>query len=140
MGKPAFTLAVLGSNSAAWPTDTTGSGFRPRGYVLDGEDQPAFKYDIHGARVLDAPKVTADGQGLERTITVDGAPAGLVARIVSGSSIEQAGNGMYLVDGKSYFLRLNDGGGANPQIRDGAGGTKELVIPVKNKLTYTILY
>lgn len=137
-GKPMFTLAAF-ADANEWPTDTASSGFRPRGYVLDGEDQPTFRYDIYGAKVQDAIKVTADGQGLQRTITVENAPATMKARLAAGNSIEAAGNGLYLVDGKAYYLRVDDAAGQNPVIRNNGGG-KELVVPVRGKLTYTILY
>lgn len=138
-GKPQFTLAALANPSAPWPADTAGSSFRTRGYSLDGEDQPTFKYEIFGAKVQDALRVTPDGQGLQRTLTVDGGAAPLFARLAAGNSIESAGNGLYLIDGKSYYLRIEDAAGSAPVVRDAAGG-KELVVLVKGKLSYTILY
>lgn len=139
-GKPQFSLAMLTGNGAAWPADTVGSGYRPRGYALDAEDQPTFRYDIYGAKVQDAIKVAADGQGLQRTITVEGAPANLYARLLSGKKIEPAGNGLYLVDDKSYYLRLDNAGGAAAAIRNNTEGGEELLLPLKASITYTLLY
>ncbi|OLY91607.1 protein of unknown function [Cnuella takakiae] len=136
-GKPAFTLAAL--TGTDWPADTVGSAFRPKGYVLDADDQPTFRYEIFGGKVQDAFRVTADGQGLTRTITVENTPANLHARLATGNNIEQAGNNLYLVDGKAYYLRIDDAGGAAAAIRNNSNG-KELIVPVKGKLTYTILY
>ncbi|WP_132052809.1 family 16 glycoside hydrolase [Pseudocnuella soli] len=136
-GKPAFSVAVLTNNTAAWPDDTTGSSFRTRGYVLDADDQPTFKYDMAGAKIQDALKVAADGQGLQRTITAEGAPANMYVRLAAAANIEPAGKGMYLVDGKAYYLRIDGADGV--QLRDAAGG-KELVAPLKGTVSYTILY
>jgi hypothetical protein len=45
---------------------------------------------------------------------------------------------MYLIDGQEY-IRIDDLGGAKPTIRESAGG-QELIVPVKGKLTYSILF
>jgi len=139
-GMPKFALAVLNGTTTAWPADTAGSSFRTKGYALDSEDRPSFRYEIYGAKVTDALKVSEDGQGLQRTIAVEGAPANLYARLASGKKIESLDNGLYLVDDKAYYLRIDDVDGAAAAIRNNTEGGEELLIPVKNKITYTLLY
>ncbi len=41
-GKPALTVERLTDVNAAWAGDTTGTSYRPNGYVLDEKDRPTF--------------------------------------------------------------------------------------------------
>jgi len=140
-GKPIFTLAKTASPAGGWVTDSTGTGYRPKGYILDNQDQPTFRYYIYGAMVLDAIRVLDNGQGLHRELTIQNPAAGeLFARLAEGSNIEEDKvNGGYLVDGKSYYLRLDDAKSTKPMVRS-TNGRQELVVPVRGKLGYTILF
>ncbi|MDQ3290940.1 MAG: DUF1080 domain-containing protein [Bacteroidota bacterium] len=140
-GQPVFALAKLGSAQAAWVADSAGTGYRPKGYTLDENDQPTFKYRMYGATVSDAIRVLDNGQGIHREITVQNPVGGeLYARLAEGASIEEdKSNGAYLVDGKAYYLRLDDAKGTKPVVRD-ANGRKELVVPVRGKVGYSILF
>ncbi|CAA9216653.1 MAG: probable cytochrome oxidase (cbb3-type) [uncultured Adhaeribacter sp.] len=139
-GAPVFALAKLASAQAAWVADSAGTSFRPKGYTLDENEQPTFQYKIYGATVSDAIRVLDNGQGLHRELTVQN-PAGgeLYARLAEGTTIEEKA-GMYLVDGKSYYLRLDDAKNVKPVVRGGANGRQELVVPVRGKVGYTILF
>lgn len=139
LGKPAFTLAKLASPQAAWLTDTTGTGYRPKGYVLDDKDLPTFRYILYGAAVKDAVRVLPDGRGVRRELNVETPVAGLYAKLAEGRTIESPSKDLYIIDGRSYYLQLEDGGGEQPLVRD-AGELKELIIPVHSKLSYSILF
>lgn len=139
LGKPAFTLAKLSSPDAAWITDSTGTGYRPKGYVLDEQDRPAFRYLVYGAAVTDVIKVLEDGHGLRRELTVENPAEGLYAKLAEGSVIEAQPGGLYIVDGRSYYLQLEDAKGLKPVVRE-SGGRQELIVPVKGKLAYSILF
>ncbi len=138
MGTPMLFLAKLPSGQANWTTDTTGTGYRPKGYVLDNNDRPTFRYQTYGSSVDDKIRVLEQGQGLQRELTVTNPAGDLYARLASGSTISAMDNNMYLIDGQEY-IRIDDLGGAKPTIRDSAGG-QELIVPVKGKLTYSILF
>lgn len=139
LGRPAFTLARLASNQAAWPSDTAGTGFRPKGYVLDNTDQPTFTYLLGGATVSDAIRVMDNGHGIRRELTVQNPSGGMYALLAAGDTIESLSKDTYLVDGKSYYVRMEDAGGEKPFIRE-SGGRKELLVPVRGKLSYSILF
>jgi hypothetical protein len=139
LGKPAFTLGRLSAPQAAWVKDTIGTGYRPKGYVLDDSDRPTFRYLLYGSAVTDAIRVMDNGHGVHREITVTQPAADLYAKLAEGREIEALPNDMYLIDGRSYYLRLEDTGGAKPVVRD-AGSGKELIIPVKGTLRYAILF
>jgi len=138
-GKPAFELAKLSTPDAAWITDSTGTSYRPKGYVLDEKDRPAFRYFIYGSAVTDAIKVMDDGHGLRRELSVENPAEGLYAKLAEGKNIELQADGMYVVDGRSYYLQVDDAGGAKPVIRQ-SNGQQELIVPVKGKLAYSILF
>ncbi|AQG80636.1 3-keto-disaccharide hydrolase [Spirosoma montaniterrae] len=138
MGTPLLFLTRLASPLTNWLADTTGSGFRPRGYVLDSEDRPTFRYESHGASVEDKIRVLNEGQGLQREVTIANAPADLYARLASGVTINAMENGMYLIDGEQY-VRVDDLGGAKPTVRT-VGNRQELIVPVKGKVVYSILF
>ncbi|MGA0559120.1 family 16 glycoside hydrolase [Larkinella sp. VNQ87] len=139
LGTPMLGLAKLASPQAAWVSDTTGTGFRTRGYVLDESDRPTFRYQVYGATVSDAIRVLENGQGVRREMTVQNPSADLYARLAEGATIAALENGMYLVDGKAYYVRVDDAGGATPAVRK-VGDRQELIVPVKGKLSYSILF
>jgi hypothetical protein len=136
-GRPALMLSPMNGDQT-WPTDTTGSHFRPKGYSLDEQDRPTFRYMTYGAMVDDQLRVLENGQGFRREITVQNTATPLFARLMSGNSIKPLENGLYVVDGQTY-LRLDDLAGASPAIRT-VGGKQELIVPVKSKLVYSILF
>lgn len=138
-GKPQLALARLASPQAPWPTDTTGSGFRPKGYQLDDQDRPTFRYMIASTTVEDQLQALPDGHGIRRQLTVAQPGTGLYARLASGTSIEQMPNNTYLIDGKTYMIQLADAVGSQPIVRT-SNGMQELLVPVSGKLTYSILF
>lgn len=138
-GNPMLTIEKLASPETAWVTDTIGSAYIPKGYKLNKSDVPTFLYQVYGSLIEDAITVIENGQGIRRQLTVQNPSGTYYARLAGASSIEEASGGMYLVDGKSYYIRIDDAGGAKPLIRDN-GSRKELIVPVQNKLTYSILF
>ncbi len=137
-GRPALVLAPLASDQTAWPTDTTGSQFRPRGYALDEQDRPTFRYQVYGATVQDQTRVLDNALGFRREITVENATMPLFARLMTANTIKPLENGLYMIDGQTY-LRIDSVDGAVPNVRT-VGGKQELIVPVKSKLTYSILF
>lgn len=138
-GKPVQALARLSTPQAAWITDTTGTSYRPKGYMIDDQGRPAFRYQNYGSLVTDLTKVMENGRGISREIRVDVPSKDLYFRLAEASSIEEISNGMYLIDGQSYYLRLDETGGSKPILR-ALNGRKELIIPVGATLSYSILF
>ncbi len=137
--KPVLTLAKLSGGQGSWTADTASTGYRPKGYTLDANDRPIFVYNIYGSKVTDNIQVADNGQGIRREISVENPGTDLYARIADGTSIIETGKGMYDIDGKSYFLRLDNSADAKASVRD-TNGRKELIVPVKGKLSYSILF
>jgi hypothetical protein len=139
LGKPTVTLQTLNSAGAAWLSDTVGTGYRPKGYVLDGSDRPTFRYQIYNATVNDVTRVMDNNQGLRREITIDKPVVNLYVQLAEADKIETSADNLYLINDKSYYLRVEDSGGGKPIVRD-ANGRKQLLIPIQNKISYSILF
>ncbi|RFZ85730.1 DUF1080 domain-containing protein [Mucilaginibacter terrenus] len=137
-GKAVPAIAKLTTADATWPADTAGTAYRPKGYVLDADGRPTFKYQLYGASVADASTVITGGQGLQRTVAVNGSIPGAMFHLAQGNKIEQLKNGWYEVDDQ-YYIRLDDAAGEKAAIRS-VGGMQELLIPIKQKLTYSIIF
>lgn len=131
-------VAQLTTAQTPWPTDSTGTGFRTRGYVMDDEDRPIFKYNIFGSQVTDAVKIADNGKKLNRTITIDQSVPNLYILLARSKAIEEVAKGLYLIDGQSYYLELDEVSD-KPLIRD-LNGQKELVVLLGSKLNYFISF
>ena len=138
LGKPVPNIAKLLKADAVWAADTTGTGYKPKGYVLDSVGRPVFKYLLYGSIVNDASTVMPGGQGLHREVSIQTPVVGLFLRMAQGNKIEMLKPGLYTIDDK-YYIRVNDTGNEKPTIRS-AGEMQELIVPVKQKLTYSIIF
>lgn len=138
-GKPMQSIARLENAQANWPADTTGTSYRPKGYVMDVQGRPMFKYIIHGSSISDFTSVMADGSGLTRELKIENPSNELFYRLANASSIVEISPGLYLIDDQSYYLRLDNVNGAKAFLRD-QNGRKELVIPAGTGLSYSILF
>lgn len=127
-------LNVLSSATAAW--GDLDASYRPRGYELDEAGQPTFKYDYAGVNVSDKTTPSEDGKMFKREITVKGSTANLYARLAVAKNITKASDGLFIIGENSYYIKVVEG---TPSIRESAG-MKELVAPVGEKITYSIIW
>lgn len=135
LSKPVLTVAPLGSAEASWNNDTT--QFRPKGYRMNADNQPTFRYLMNGVMVNDEIRVADAGKGLRRELSVEQAADNLYVRLAEGNSIEAMEGGMYAVDDKAYYLQVE--GETKPVVRE-VNGKQELIMPLRDKLTYSILF
>jgi len=134
----AFGLAKLTSDGAEWVSDTTGTGFKPKGYkVLSQPNHLAYNYEIHGASVEDEVEILSNGQGLKRKIQVNGGGDDLFIRLAHGDTISELDGGWYLIDDKSFYLQMD--GGMKPVLRN-VGGKAELIVPASSNISYSLLF
>lgn len=127
------SLLLSKNGTQTWPSDTVGSGYRPLGYDLDENDLPTFKYLLKGTKVEDKIRIV-DSKMLSREISISN-PENLIARIAEGEKVEKAADGLYAVDNKSYFIKIENASEVN--IRGG----KELVVsPKDSKIIYSIIF
>ena len=105
-------LALLGSIDAPWPTKSAREqGYKFRGYQLDKDGQPTFRYQIGSVNISDKPTFTnADGKrSLERRfeITLDSSsPEGLLVWRLASGNIKAIGDGKYRID-DAYDLSVD---------------------------------
>lgn len=125
------------SGQSAWVTDTTGSSYRPKGYTVDAEDLPTFQYLAYGAQVTDRT-VVVDDKYLERDVKLSTPVKGLMARLAEGWAIEKVAEGLYAVNGRSYYIQLSDKA-VQPVLRE-INGRKELLVPAEKEVRYGILF
>ncbi len=131
-------VPLLAKTTGTWPSDTTGSRYRPKGYELDADDVPTFLYEAYGTTVSDKTSVV-DGKYFTREIKTAQPVSGLMARLAEGKSIEKISDGLYAVDNKDYYVQL-PAGSATPEIKK-ANGSAALMVPVdKGGLKYSILF
>jgi hypothetical protein len=139
LGKPVPAIEKLNTAQAVWAQDTAGTGFKPKGYVLNAAGQPTFRYIIYGSPVNDATTVMANGKGIHREIILQKQVDSLFMHLATGNHIEMLSDGSYAIDDKSYYIRIDDAGENKPVIRE-ASGKQELIIPIQKKLTYSIIF
>jgi hypothetical protein len=125
------------SGQSTWAMDTTGSGYRPRGYELDANDVPTFKYEAFGSVVTDRTAVVAD-KYFSREVKLSKPIKGLMARLAEGNLIEKISDGLYAVDGKEYYIQLASG--TSPMVRTVNGHQELLVSMDKGTLNYSIMF
>lgn len=138
-GKPSQALTRLANLQSAWESDTLGTGYRPKGYVIDEQGRPSFRYLKYGSSITDKIQVLENGRGISRSISLNNTVNGLYFRLAEGETIEERPDGLYLIDNQSYYLKLDDAAGSKAIIRD-QNGRKELLIPIVKNLSYSILF
>jgi hypothetical protein len=134
-----LTVAPLSSAQASWKSDTSGTSFTPKGYLMDRDDQPTFRYLLDGVMVHDMIRVAQEGKGLRREISAQQAADNLYVKLAEGSNIEEMEDGMYAVDGKAYYLQLENPASVQAMLKE-VDGKQQLVAPLQDKLVYSILF
>lgn len=137
-GKPA--LARLRSSNAAWPDSVDRGQLKVEGYNLTDEGWPVFRYSLDGAVVEDHFEGNSGDRRLHRTVTVKSTTdnsENLWFQLASGKKISQ-NKEEYIIDDRTYYLRLIDTGGTEPQIIRN-GNIQDLRIPVGGNGTEAVL-
>jgi len=134
---PAQTaLMVLTNDGVAWPDSMDEKTLQYKGLSLDKTGNPTIQYNLAGATVTDVTKPAPDG--LTRTLTVTGTPTGTVyCRVAAGQIIDDIGNGLYAINDRSYFVRVDP---KTKLKQRSSNGKQELLLPVKNSVTYSIVF
>lgn len=137
-GKPSLTVSNLSSKSSKWPVGISGSSFKVLGYTFDEKDRPTFRYLLDATTVEDKMEPLETSQGFRRTIKTINGNNSLYIRAANASEIKNMGEGLFLIGDKEYFIQTEKNSDAF--IRDAEGGSKELLMPVTNQITYNILF
>ena len=138
-GKPEIILEKLVSPEAQWFSDTSGTGFRTKGYIMDETDRPGFRYLIYQNQVNDLIRVSPGGQGIHRVISMEKPVDHIYLKLATASTIEMISDGIYLLDDKTYYIKIDENLKVKPIIRD-VNGYKEIIIPFNQAISYSILF
>ncbi len=127
------SFARLESMQTPWPEQSAKElGYRFRGYTLDAERRPAFKYDLkEGVAVSDQP-LPVPGEfdpSLKRVIKISGSDPGednWYYRAAVGKKVERQQDGSWLIDG-GLRVRITASGEAQAVQRTSDGQNELLV-------------
>lgn len=128
-GRPA--VARLESDSMVWP-DSMGADYVFKGYDLDADSRPSFHYTMSDVTITDRLLPGDNGRQLEREIVVSGDDSGsseIWVRVAAATTISEGDDGVFRMEGNTYYLELLDSGGGEAIIRALDEG-EELLVPV----------
>lgn len=122
-------VAQLTNNQSPWP-ELMQQDFKFKGYFLDKQGRPIFNYTFNGLQFSDRTVPSDDNRILTRTLEYsNGAvPNDLWILIAAGDKIEQLEDGLYAINNKSYYLRLDGKKQRGTMLRN-INGREELLIP-----------
>jgi len=134
-------IAVLPSQDAPWPAEPPRTiGYRFRGYRLDDQQRPVFKYTVPAGGksvtvedsfipAVDLGKPGEPGMRRTFTVTADAGVSNVYLRIARGKMTSpDSPTGLYSVDGE-WSVRIKPMAAGTPFIR-GTGQEAELLVPV----------
>ncbi len=141
------TIALLKNKDETWPgTILERNNYQFKGYRLDEQKRPTFKYIIHGLAIEDKIIPENNDQYLTRTLTVNDKSntKNLWFRLAKGSQIKLLPNGLYSIDDNNYYIEIKTNKKQNPLIRKVQDG-EELLLPAildegQAQLTYSIIW
>lgn len=108
-----------------------------RGYRLDKNRFPTFRYDYQDLEVTDSftPQKSGDKEDLVRTVSITGTPGeNIYFRVADTGSLAEV-DGWFDI-GNKMKIRIE---GADTTIRQ-SGGKKELLVPITSQSDITITY
>ncbi len=134
------SMIVSKANMFEWKPSITEpiEQYRPHGYDLDDKGTPVFRYQRLGMEVEDHLEV-ADGKTLSRNLKIANIPSDndFICRIAFGSKIDRVDNNTWSIDGKRYYIQLEEG--AQPQVAR-SGDLSVLYVPVSSGVSYRLMW
>jgi Domain of Unknown Function (DUF1080) len=113
------------------------ANFRTMGYELDENNLPTFNYQIYGSDIVDICKNTEGGKFLTRSISSKNPSPNLSVRLAIGKTIEAVSPDTYIVDGKTFYIKLLNGTKATIEK---VGEKSVLLSPLKDLVQYAIMW
>ncbi len=123
-------FAHLTDSRTAWPAFMQ-QGFAFKSYVLDKSGRPTFYYTLDGVQIVDRTVPSEDYRILVRTLQLENKAmeSDLWIRLAAGDTIEKLEDGLYAVNHKSYYIRLDAKRQRGAVLRS-INEKQELLIPV----------
>ncbi len=129
MGAPilfpnAPVAAVLADENTPWPDSVAFDDMHNKGYRLK-KGVPVFAYAYHNMDIQDSIAFMENKEGIVRAITISSTGSSPMCRIATGKRIEALGNGLFTVDDKSYYIKIDEK--YQPFVRNSAGKDEMLI-------------
>lgn len=128
-GKP--SVAVLSDLNAAMPDSL--DEYKTlvfKGYSIDSQGFPTYKYQYSGAEITQ--KMIPNNGGISATISANGG-ANLYCKLAEGKSISMIDKGRYLIDNQYIIVDAK----AKPIIRNTKIG-QEIIMPLAGTVNYSV--
>lgn len=113
------------------------TAYQYKGYSLDTKGLPTFNYVYHQLKITDKIQALENGNGLKRTINIDGDKQNTTIRIAQGSSIKSMGNGLFVAGDHQYFISIDPS--MNAKVENYLG-QQVLLVPASGSIAYTIIW
>lgn len=136
-GKP--TVAMLANANANMP-DTL-DDYKDlifKGYALDGEGLPTYKYQYSGAELTQKLVPSTDG-GITTTITTNGG-SNLYVKLGEAKSITMVNKGFYALESPNNDSYIQLDPKLKPIVRSNAKAGQEIILPLAGSVTFTTLW
>ena len=140
------TFASLQNKNDFWPDSLNPAmNYRFKGYKLDKQKNPIFKYSVGNFQVEDQVLPSESKDGLNRSITINSTQnaSGLYVLLAEGSDVRKSSKNVYTITGRDFAIKLDESGGAKPVIRESNGG-KELLLQLpsgsQSIVKYSIIF
>lgn len=128
-GKP--SIAVLPDLNTAMPDELDAyKDLIFKGYSLDNEGLPTFKYQYSGSEI--SQKISPNAAGISVVIAANGG-SNLYYKLAEGKTISLIEKGRYLVDNQYIILDAK----AKPIIRNSKNG-QEIILPLVGTISYAV--
>lgn len=113
------------------------TAYQYKGYSLDTKGLPTFNYAYHQLKITDKIQALENGNGLKRTINIDGDKQNTTIRIAQASSIKSMGNGLFIAGDHQYFISIDPS--MNAKVEN-YHGQQVLIVPASASIAYTIIW
>jgi len=125
-GRPVVTLVTDDVAPLPDSLDYT-SDFIYKGYLLNEQRNPVFRYQYKNVSVEDVMQPAPDNRGITRTISIGNvmSPQIVYVRLAQGASVVKVDDHVYAIDDQRYFIQVPDN--IKVEIRK-AGKNAELVV------------
>ncbi|MEO6001776.1 MAG: family 16 glycoside hydrolase [Opitutus sp.] len=140
------TIAMIESpKTAGWP-DQLDPLASSQGYTLEANGQPVFQSSLAGLKITDRIAPTADGSGLERTMTFKGTLAfwETFVLLAEADQITPQPGGGWVVGDRSYYIDVPKDAPLQPVLHL-RGGRQQLVARISRSsladpLVYSLIW
>ena len=113
------------------------TAYQYKGYSLDNKGLPTFNYAYHQLKITDRIQALENGNGLKRSINIDGDKQNIIIRIAQASSIKSIGNGLFIAGDHQYFISIDPS--MNAKVENYLG-QQVLLVPASASIAYTIIW